>query len=217
MPKDVGKIVRVLKRRYRVARRGEVTSTSSKKPFEVLVSAIISQRTKDETTARVSAELLKKARTPKAMAVLGRAEIAKTIRSANYYKGKSKRIHDISKILMREHNGRMPKTREGLMKLPGVGGKTADIVMLVSYGADVIPVDTHVAVVAHRLGWTKEKDRREKIREDLHRVFPPRMRGYVNIILVEFGKEFCRMHRPRCGECPIEGMCPYPNKNLKRA
>lgn len=212
--KKAMKIIRILKQRYKPARRGEVSSSATRSPYKVLVSAIISQRTKDETTVKVTRALFKRSATPAKMVALGRAEIAKTIRSANYYKGKSKRIYDISKILLKEHKGRLPKTREQLMKLPGVGGKTADIVMLVSHGADVIPVDTHVAVVAHRLGWTKEK-KREKIREDLHKIFLPRTRAYVNILLVEFGKEICRKHRPKCYACPIEKLCPYPNKNLR--
>jgi len=115
--------------------------------------------------------------------------------------------------LATEHGGRVPNTREGLMALPGVGGKTADIVMMVSYNKGVIPVDTHVEVVSQRLGWTKEKTA-EKIRSDLHKLFPERTRGYVNILLVEFGKEFCKKHKPRCRVCPIEKMCPYEKKNL---
>jgi endonuclease-3 len=87
--------------------------------------------------------------------------------------------------------------------------------MLVSHGAAVIPVDTHVQVVAQRLGWTRQKEP-EKIRDDLHKLFPPKTRGYVNILLVEFGKEFCRMHLPRCYACPIEKLCPYPNKTKAR-
>jgi len=210
------KIIRILKRRYRPARRGEVSSSSARSPYKVLVSAIISQRTKDETTTKVSAALFKRAATPASMVRLGRAEIAKTIRSANYYKTKAKRIYDVSKILMREHKGRMPKTREELMKLPGIAGKSADIIMLVAYGASVIPIDVHCAVVAYRLGWTKEKKKREKIREDLHAIFTPRTRRYVNILLVEFGKEICQTRLPKCYECPIGNLCPYPNKNLKK-
>jgi endonuclease-3 len=213
--KKAMKIIRILKRRYKPARRGEVSGSWAKTPYRVLVSAIISQRTKDETTTKVTRVLFRRSATPAKMVALGRVEIAKTIRSANYYKGKSKRIYDISRILVKDHKGRVPKTREELMKLPGVGGKTADIVMLVSHGADVVPVDTHVAVVAHRLGWTKEK-KREKIREDLHEIFSSKSRRYVNILLVEFGKEICRKHRPKCYACPIEKLCPYPDKNLKK-
>ncbi len=207
------KIVGILKDRYGNRARGEVASTSSRKPFEVLVSAVISQRNKDEVTERVAGGLLKQARTPAKMKCLGRKGIERAIKSANFYKTKADRIYRISEIVTDRYGGKVPSTRDEIVKLPGVGGKTADIVLLVSHGKDVIPVDTHVSVISNRLGWT-DSENGEKIREDLHKIFPKRMRGYVNIILVEFGKEFCRKHRPKCDPCPIREMCPYPDKNL---
>lgn len=208
-------VVRILKRAYPQRRRGEVASTRAERPFEVMVSAIISQRNRDEVTDKVAGELLRRANTPAKMLKLGRAGITKAVRSANFYKTKAKHIYEAATMVAEEFNGRMPATREGLMQLPGVGWKTADIIMLVTQGADVVPVDTHVQVVSQRLGWTKEKEP-EKIRADLHRLFPPSMRGYVNILLVEFGKETCRMHLPRCYACPVEMLCPYTRKNLSR-
>jgi endonuclease-3 len=206
-------IIRILRRRYKID-SSYFTAPPSESAFENLVGTIISQRTKDETTDKVATALLAWANTPQKMIKLGRAEIAKIIRSANYYKGKSKRILEISKILLKKYKGRVPRTREELMELPGVGSKTADIVLLYSYGEALVPVDTHVAVVAQRLGWTKSKEP-EKIREDLHALFSPSARKYVNILLVEFGKEICRAPVPHCYMCPIVKLCPYPNKNLK--
>jgi len=208
-------VIRILKRTYPQRGRGEVASSSARRPFEVMVSAIISQRNRDEVTDVVACELLRRASTPSKMLRLGRAEITKTIRSANFYRTKAKHIYEAAKMVAEDFHGRMPRTREGLMQLPGVGGKTADIVMLASYGANVIPIDTHVQVVSQRLGWTKEK-KPENIRADLHKIFPSSMRGYVNILLVEFGKETCRMHLPRCYACPVERLCPYKRKNLSR-
>ncbi|MFH1623220.1 MAG: endonuclease III, partial [Candidatus Aenigmatarchaeota archaeon] len=192
-------------------RRGEVASTAARKPFEVMVSAIISQRNRDEVTEKVAGGLLRRANTPAKMSRLGRAAITKAIRSANFYKTKAKHIFEAARMIVKDFRGKMPATRAELMRLPGVGGKTADIIMLASYGANVIPIDTHVQVVSQRLGWTKEKEP-EKIRADLHKIFPPKTRGRVNILLVEFGKEFCRMHLPRCYACPVEKLCPYPHK-----
>jgi endonuclease-3 len=209
MRTSVKKIMKILKKRY-----GRYYNPRSSKPYKTLIRAIISQRTKDETTDKVSKKLFKVASTPKKMASLGRPRIARIIRAANYYKTKSKRIHQISRMLVNDYRGKVPKTRKGLMELLGVGGKTADIVMLVSHKASVIPVDTHVAVISRRLGWTKEKSA-EKIRKDLHTLFPKGDRRYVNILLVEFGKDICTKHKPKCYRCPIENMCPYPYKNLK--
>lgn len=208
-------IICVLKRRYPQRRRGEVASTDARKPFEVMVSAIISQRNRDEVTDKVATELLMKANTPAKMLKLGKTRITKTIRSANFYKTKAKHIYEAARMIAKNFDGVMPATRAELMQLPGVGEKTADMVMLVSYGADVIPVDVHVQTVSQRLGWTGNKEP-EKIREDLHKIFPPKTRGYVNILLVEFGKEFCRMHLPRCYACSIERLCHYGKKNFSK-
>jgi len=207
-------IMRVLKRRYPQRGRGEVASTRAERPFEVMVSAIISQRNRDEVTEKVAGELLRKANSPAKMVKLGRVKIANTIKSANFYKTKAKHIYEAARMVAKNFDDVMPATRAELMQLPGVGEKTADMVMLVSYGADVIPVDVHVQTVSQRLGLTGNK-KPEKIREDLHKIFPPKMRGYVNITLVEFGKEFCRMHLPRCYACPVERLCPYPNKTKR--
>lgn len=201
-------------RRYPQRGRGEVASTDARRPFEVMVSAIISQRNRDEVTEKVAGELLGKANTPAKMLKLGRAGITKTIRSANFYKTKAKHIHEAAKTIVKNFDGKMPTTRTELMQLPGVGGKTADIVLMYGFGIPSIAIDTHVQVVSQRLDWTKEKEP-EKIRADLHKLFPASMRGHVNILLVEFGKEFCRMHLPRCYACPVEKLCPYPGKNLR--
>lgn len=209
MKNNVKKIVSILKKLY-----GGIEFVKQS-PYHVLVGAIISQRTMDQTTDRVSADLLRKAGNPKKMVSIGKSGISKIIRSANYYRTKSKRIYEMSKMILDDYNGRVPKTREELMKLPGVGGKTADIVMLVARDASVIPVDTHVAVVSRRLGWTKENTP-EKIRNDLHSMFKKNQRRNINILLVEFGKETCTKHMPKCFRCPIRKLCPYPSKTLQK-
>jgi len=214
MPAVANSIIRILKRRYPQRRRGEVAGSDTSSPFEVMVVTIISQRNRDEVTEKVSDALLRKADTPGKMIRLGRRGIAKTIRSANFYKTKAKHIYEAARMVKKEFGGRVPATRDALMQLPGVGGKTADIIMLVSHGAAVVPVDTHVQVVSQRLGWTTEHEP-ERIRADLHRLFRPSTRGYVNILLVEFGKEICRMHMPKCYACPVEKLCPYPYKTKR--
>jgi endonuclease III len=209
------RIIGILRKLYPQRVRGDVASTDRRKAFHVLVTTIISQRNRDEVTEEVSERLLRKAGTPVKIVGLGKMRIEKEIRSANFYKTKAGHILLSAKMILLDFGGRVPSSREDLMRLPGVGGKTADIILLSSFGQSVIPVDTHVQVVSQRLGWTKEKEP-EKIRKDLHRIFPPRTRGFVNILLVEFGKETCRMHMPRCYSCPISGLCPYPNKTKAR-
>jgi endonuclease-3 len=208
MPKDVGKIVSILKRRYGYYEwRG--------RPFRTLISCIISQRTKDETTGPAAERLFRAANTPQKMLKLPQRKIAKLIYPAGFYNQKAKHIKAACRHLIKHHSGRVPKTREELMKVPGIGSKCADIVLLFAFGQTVIPVDTHVARISKRLGWTNHKEA-EKIRADLHTVFKPKKRAAVNTLLVSFGKEICKAPRAKCWMCPIERMCPYPEKNLKK-
>jgi len=206
-PSKANEIIRVLKKEYDIG-------PWHARPFRTLISCILSQRTKDETTGPATERLFRLAKTPQEMVKLPQRKIAKTIYPVGFYNQKAKRIKQACEMLLEKYNGRVPKTRAELMGLPGIGGKCADIVLLFSYGHEVIPVDTHVAKVSRRLGWTKHNDR-EKIREDLHNIFPSNNRSIVNSLLVTFGKDICKAPIPRCYECPIEKLCPYPNKNLK--
>lgn len=205
----VNAIVRILEKRYQVySGRGE--------PFRTLIGCIISQQTKDEVTWPATQRLFRLAKTPETMLRLDKRTIQKTIYPASFYRIKSGYIKDACRHLIRHHNSRVPKTREELMAIPGIGGKCADIVLLYSYGDGVIPVDTHVARISNRLGWTKNKEP-EKIREDLHKLFTPRRRVVINNLLVEFGKEICRGAYPKCYDCPIEDKCGYSGKYFKNS
>lgn len=204
--KQAQKIIKILQKRYKVRnQRG--------KPFKVLISCVLSQRTKDETTGPAAERLFLSADTPQKILKLPARKIAKLIYPVGFYNQKAKRIKQICRILMKDYNGRVPRTREKLMRLPGVGGKTADIVLLFSYGKDVIPVDTHVAKISRRLGWTNHKNP-EKIREDLHKLILPKNRAVVNGLLVTFGKDICQSPFPKCYNCPVQKLCPYQLKRL---
>ena len=205
--KNANKILRILNRRYRVKpHRG--------RPFRVLIGCLLSHRTKDETTWPSTNRLFSVANTPQKMLKLSEKKIARVIYPVGFYNQKAKRIKQICRILLKRFNGKVPKTREELMKLPGVGGKTADIVLSYAYGKAVIAVDTHVAKIAQRLGWSKQKEP-EKIRADLHKLIPPSKRIIVNHLLVSFGKDVCQSRKPLCYKCSIEELCPYPNKTPK--
>lgn len=182
-------------------------------PFKTLIGVVLSHRTKDEVSWPASKRLFTLVDTPEKMSKLSEKKIAKTIYPVGFYNQKARRIRKICKMLVEEYNGKVPKTREELMKLPGVGGKSADIVLLFSFGEYVIPVDTHVAVISRRWHLTKNKDP-EKIREDLHKIFKGKERVVINNLLVEFGKEFCTARYPKCKICPVLNLCPYENKNL---
>jgi endonuclease-3 len=180
-------------------------------PFKVLVGVILSQRTKDEVSFPANDRLFKKAKNLDGVLKLSEKEIEKIIYPVGFYKTKAKRIKQICKILKEKYRGRVPRTREELMKFSGVGGKSADIVLSYAYGEPVIACDVHVIWISNQLGWTKSKNP-EKVREDLHRIIPLKYRQTLNDILVQFGKEICRTGRPKCYICPIKKYCPSAEK-----
>jgi len=202
----IERIVKILSKRYKIKIRRE-------EPFRVLIGTVLSQRTRDEVTWPTNERLFRFVKRPEDFLKLSEKEIARLIKPVGFYNQKAKRIKELSKILAEKYGGRVPRTREELMELPGVGGKTADCVLCFGFNDSVIPVDTHVAVIARRWHLTNRKNP-EEIREDLHEIFKGKERLVVNHLLVEFGKEFCTARFPRCGICPVLKLCPYENKNL---
>jgi endonuclease-3 len=206
MEKRIEKIVEILNKRYKIKLRRE-------DPFRVLIGTILSQRTKDEVTWPTNEKLFRFVKKPEGFLKLSEREIARLIKPVGFYNQKAKRIKELSKILAEKYGSRVPKTREELMELPGVGGKTADCVLCFGFNDSVIPVDTHVAVIARRWHLTNHKNP-EEIREDLHKIFKGKERLVINHLLVQFGKEFCTARFPKCRICPVLELCPYENKNL---
>jgi len=204
---SVEKIIDILKKRYPYKHK-----TSN--PCRSLITTILSQRTRDETTAGAAERLFAVAKTPKEMVKLSEKKIARLIYPVGFYEQKAKNIKKASRILLEKYSGKVPSDRELLMELPGVGGKTADCVLCFAFDRDVVPVDVHVAVIAQRLGLTKQKDP-EKIRNDLDKIIPNNLKKVVNHLFVEFGKEICQTRLPKCYICPIGKLCPYEKKNLK--
>ncbi|MEM5834298.1 MAG: endonuclease III [Candidatus Aenigmatarchaeota archaeon] len=203
---SVEKIITILNEKYKIKPWRE-------EPFKLLIGTILSQRTRDEKTSQAWRKLFSKADTPEKILKLDEKEIANLIKEVGFYRQKAKRIKEVSKIIIEKYEGKVPSSRNELMKLPGVGPKTADVVLSYSFGMPVIAVDTHVATISKRLGWTKN-DKPEKIREDLHKIVPQKYRLIINSLFVEFGKEICRA-KPRCYLCPIVKFCKYESKNLK--
>jgi endonuclease-3 len=199
--RKVERIISILNKKYKIKHWHD-------DPFKVLISCIISQRTKDEVTRKASSRLLKVANNPEKILKLSEKQIEELIYPAGFYRQKAKRIKKICKILIEKYKGKVPDSREELLKLPGVGLKTADVVLSYGYGKPVIAVDTHVFHVARRLGLTKSNNL-EKIREDLHKQIPEKYRLILNLLFVEFGKEICRTIKPKCEVCPIKKFCEH--------
>ena len=175
-------------------------------PFDVLVSTIISLRTKDEVTGPASRRLLARAPTIPELAALPAAEIAALIYPAGFYNTKARQLREVAAILVRDHDGTVPAARAALLRLPGVGRKTANLVLGLSFGIDAICVDTHVHRICNRLGWvdTSEPDATEMA---LARAMPKRFWIPINAIMVSFGQQVCTPQSPRCSVCPVHGLC----------
>ncbi|MDP3986843.1 MAG: endonuclease III [Nanoarchaeota archaeon] len=157
-------------------------------PFQILISTIMSARTRDETTIPTAEKLFKKYPNAKRLSKASLTDIKKIIRPVNFYQNKSKNIINCAKALVRDHNSRVPENVDDLIKLPGVGRKTANV-FLSELGHASIGVDTHVSYISQKLGWTKNKDPK-KIEDDLKKAFPKKYWTRINPSLVRFGKTY---------------------------
>ena len=176
-------------------------------PFSVLISTVISLRTKDDVTLNASRRLLAEAPDPEAMLRLSEERIAQLIFPAGFYKRKATQIHQISAILVDEYGGKVPADADLLMKLPGVGIKTANLTLNLGFGIDAICVDCHVHQISNRLGWidTRTPEESEKA---LQPIMPRRFWIPLNELLVSYGQEVCTSVSPKCSMCPENGRCP---------
>jgi len=176
-------------------------------PFTTLISCILSLRTKDEVTDRASVKLLKKYNTPEKILKLSTKKIESLIYPAGFYKTKSKRIKEISKTLIKNYSGKVPDDFNELLKLKGVGRKTANIVMLYGHKKQgFLPIDTHCHKIPNRLGWIKTKTP-EQTESALKEILPKKYWNDFNLLFVTFGQKICVPVSPFCSRCPIEKFC----------
>lgn len=185
-----------------------VTRIAGKRPdpFRVLVSTIISLRTKDEVTIESSTRLFAAADTPAAILALSEEEIGELIYPAGFYRMKAGNLRTVSSLLIEKHEGRVPQTLEELLALPGVGRKTANLTLGLAFGIPAICVDTHVHRIPNRLGWisTRTPDESEAA---LAAILPEACWIEINTLLVAFGKQVCTPQSPWCGRCPLFSRC----------
>lgn len=184
-------------------------------PFSVLVSTVISLRTKDDVTLKASRRLLDKAPDAFAMLRLSEEEITSLIFPAGFYKRKAIQIKNIAKTLVEQYGGKVPADADLLMKLPGVGIKTANLTLNLGFGIDAICVDCHVHQISNRLGWisTKTPEESEKV---LQTIMPKRFWIPLNELLVSYGQEVCTSVSPKCSLCPENARCPKINVSRAR-
>ncbi len=206
---EINQIVRTLKtalRRWKPTAVGEVAQRS-RDPFQVLVSCLISLRTKDEVTAAASARLFRLGRTPEALVRVPTDTIAKAIFPAGFYRTKARTIREICRNLLEHHGGKVPDTLDDLLTLKGVGRKTANLVLTIGFGKPGICVDTHVHRISNRLGIVGTKTP-EHTEFALRKVLPRRHWIPFNDLLVTYGQNLCKPISPLCSTCPLSALCP---------
>ncbi len=208
--KNIDKIIILLKQEVKSFVNPVVSKIGGiqKNPFKVLISCILSLRTQDKTTGPVALKLLQTADTPEKIAKMPLKRLQKIVKPVNYYITKSKRIKEISKILIKEYKGKVPDTFEELMKLKGVGKKTAAITMVYGHQkVGYIPVDVHVHVISNRLGWVKTKNA-EQTMDELMKKKKKKYWHDLNDLMVLHGQNVCITLSPFCSKCEIKQYCP---------
>ena len=192
-------------------------TTSADDPFKTLIITIISQNTNDRNTARAFERLSNRFRiTPEALANAKTAETQQCLRVAGLYRNKSKVIKQVSKLILEKYHGTLQHVlskslndaRKELLNFPGVGPKTADVLLLFSKGKPTIPVDTHVNRVSKRLGLAPKDGDYEAVREALQSLYDPKDYLAVHIMLILHGRRYCKAGGPLCDQCPINSLCP---------
>ncbi|MFA5911218.1 MAG: endonuclease III [Vicinamibacterales bacterium] len=185
----------------------KISQSQQEDPFQILISTLLSARTQDATTLAASTRLFKKAPTPEAVAALTVKKIEKLIYPVSFYRNKAEFVKQTSKTLVAKFGGRVPATLEELVTLPGVGRKTANLVMILAFQSQRhICVDIHVHRISNRLGWVQTREPEETERA-LYRAIEDRWWPVINLYLVTWGQNVCRPVYPRCGECAIISEC----------
>lgn len=211
MNNKVEKLLKVLEDRYGEGIKDRIRSGADS--FKILIRTVLSQRTRDENTAEASEKLFNVAQTPKEILKIKDEKLKELIRPAGMYNQKMKRIKGISEQILEDFDGTVPKTRDELLELPGVGYKTADITLMYGYKIPSIAIDTHCKRVPKRIGITDEDDDVEEIKEKLENLIPKEKWYLVNIGIVRFGQDVCQPRRPKCDICPISNVCDYFGEN----
>jgi endonuclease-3 len=191
------------------------TDRTTRNPFQVLISTILSAQTTDRTVDAVASTLFSRFPTPDSLAGADIGEIEALIHSTGFFHTKARHIIGTARALARDFGGEVPRTMEELLALPGVGRKTANIVLAHAFHTqEGIAVDTHVKRIARRIGLSDETDP-DRIERDLTALYPRYLWGSINAVFITHGRTLCTARKPRCPECPVRRDCRY-FRNLKK-
>ncbi len=218
-PRLVNKVMRSLGRAIDGLELPAVEKISNEQaadPFQILIATLLSARTQDATTHAASTRLFEAARTPRTMARLPVREIERLIYPVSFYRNKAEYVKACCQMLVDRFGGKVPQTMEELVMLPGVGRKTANLVLILGFKSlQNICVDTHVHRISNRLGWVTTTTP-EETEQELYRSTNRRWWPYINLYLVTWGQHVCRPVYPRCGDCAIADSCPRIGVRRKR-
>ena len=211
MTTNVDRVMRALARTmsgFELPAVEKISEAQQKHPFYVLIGTMLSARTQDATTLAASTRLFRVARTPRSMAQLSVRRIEQLIYPVSFYRHKARHVKAACRMLIERFGGEVPSKMDELLLLPGVGRKTANLVLIVGFQSDQsICVDTHVHRISNRLGWVQTKTP-EETEEALYRSTAKRWWPYLNLYLVTWGQNICRPVYPRCGDCAVSALCP---------
>jgi endonuclease III len=210
-PRHVDRIMRTLGRAIdglALPAVEKISAEQAEAPFQILIATLLSARTQDATTHAASTRLFRRARTPRAMAKLPVGEVERLIYPVSFYRNKARHVKACCEMLGSRFGGRVPQTMDELVTLPGVGRKTANLVMILAFRSRRhICVDTHVHRISNRLGWVRT-NAPEDTEHALYDTAPRRWWPHLNLYLVTWGQNVCRPIGPRCGQCVIAAECP---------
>jgi endonuclease III len=186
----------------------KISESQQEDPFQVLIATLLSARTKDATTLAASTRLFRAARTPRSMAKLTVRQIETLIYPVSFYRNKARHVKATCQALVDRYRGRVPGALDELVTLPGVGRKTATLVMILAFQSrQHICVDTHVHRISNRMGWVRTT-LPDETEQALYRATDARWWPYINLYLVTWGQNVCRPVYPRCGDCVLRADCP---------
>lgn len=188
--------------------QGELIHTN---PFTLLVAVVLSAQATDKGVNKATPALFAKADTPEKMVALGEDTIRDHIKTIGLYKAKAKNVFNLSRILIEEHNSEVPQDRDALVKLPGVGRKTANVVLNMAFGQPTIAVDTHIFRVGNRTGIAKGKNP-DEVEARLEKTVPDEFKLHCHHWLILHGRYICKARKPDCPQCPVSDLCKFKDK-----
>ena len=180
-------------------------------PYTLLVAVVLSAQATDKGVNKATERLFKTVTTPAQMVKLGEAGLTEHIKTIGLFRGKAKNVIALSKLLIENHAGVVPRDRDALEALPGVGRKTANVVLNMAFGEPTIAVDTHVFRVSHRLGFSKGKTP-HAVEDDLEKIVPARFKQHAHHWLILHGRYTCVARTPKCPGCVVRDLCPFKEK-----